>query len=152
MTKIRFSMLPNTFFHATFVPDALRHADSYFMDKPFAVRLTVLIFLVSMLANTFGWSFNGSVFTHELAHHHYRELFLTHPDAHLALHHELDGNVELDAATHLCLHAAGQYQPFYLWALQIAVVIIRENVVGAAGRPFPESIPDPFYHPPRLLF
>jgi hypothetical protein len=122
------------------------------MEKQFTIRLTVLALLISMLANTFGWSFNGDVFAHELAHHQHRELFAIHPDAHLALHHELDGNVELDAATHLCLHSAGQYQPFYLCtALQIAATVIKENVTESITSLFPEPIPDSFYHPPRFF-
>ncbi|KXK40022.1 hypothetical protein [Nitrosomonas europaea] len=122
------------------------------MNKPFAVRLIVLAFLASMLANTFGWSFNGKVFAHELAHHHYRELFLMHPDVHLELHHALDDNADLDAATHLCLHAAGQFQPFYLpAALQISSADTREMAPEIAEDSFPETIPDRLYHPPRLL-
>ncbi|WP_300085986.1 hypothetical protein [uncultured Nitrosomonas sp.] len=122
------------------------------MNKPSAVRLIVLAFLVSMLANTFGWSFNGKVFTHELAHHHYRELFLMYPDAHLELHHALDGNVDLDAATHLCLHAAGQFHPFYFSpSLQINTADTREMLLVTVDSTFPETILNRLYHPPRLL-
>lgn len=122
------------------------------MNKPSSVRLIVLAFFVSMLTNTFGWSFNGKVFTHELAHHHYRELFLMYPDVHLELHHALDDGVDLDAATHLCLHAAGQFQPFYLPALlQINTADVREMTPEIADSSFPETIPDRLYHPPRLL-
>lgn len=122
------------------------------MNKPSSARLIILAFLVSMLTNTFGWSFNGKMFTHELAHHHYRELFLIYPDAHLELHHALDDSVDLDAATHLCLHAAGQFQPFYLPAsLQINTADVREMTPEIADSSFPETIPDRLYHPPRLL-
>lgn len=122
------------------------------MNRPSAVRLVVLAFLVSMLTNTFGWSFNGKMFTHELAHYHHRELFLMNPDAHLELHHALDGNVDLDAATHLCLHAASQLQAFYLPSLlQITIVGIGAVVLEIIGSTFPETIPDRLYHPPRSL-
>ncbi|MXS84757.1 hypothetical protein ABO04_02210 [Nitrosomonas sp. HPC101] len=120
------------------------------MNKPSTVRLIVLAFLVSMLANTFGWSFNGKMFTHELAHHHHRKLFLINPDVHLELHHALDGSVDLDAATHLCLHAASQLQAFYPPPLlQINVVDIGEAVLEIVDSTFPETIPDRLYHPPR---
>ncbi|MCC6917188.1 hypothetical protein [Nitrosomonas sp.] len=122
------------------------------MNKPSAVRLVVLAFLVSMLTNTFGWSFNGKVFTHELAHHYYRELFLMYPDVHLELHHALDGDVDLDTATHSCLHAAGQLQAFYLPSLlQINAADISERVLEAVDSTFPETIPDRLYHPPRFF-
>ena len=120
------------------------------MNKSSTVRLVVLTLLVSVLANTFGWSFNSKIFTHELAHHHYRELFLLYPDAHLELHHTLDDNVDLDSATHLCLHAAGQLQPFYFSSLlQINVVDASEIVLETIDSSFPETIPDRLYHPPR---
>ncbi len=122
------------------------------MNKPSTIRLVILAFLVSMLVNTFGWSFNGKVFTHELAHHHYKELFLLYPDAHLELHHTLDGNVDLDSATHLCLHAAGQLQPFYFPPLlQISAADTSETVLEAIDSNFPETIPDRLYHPPRFF-
>lgn len=122
------------------------------MSKLSTVRLIILAFLVSMLTNTLGWSFNGKVFTHELAHHQYRELFLMNPDVHLELHHALDGNVDLDATTHLCLHAASQLQAFYLpSSLQINVINTEEAVLENVDSPFPETIPDRLYHPPRSL-
>lgn len=127
-------------------------ADVFQMNKPLAARFIVLIFLVSMLANTFGWSFNSKIFTHELAHLHHGELFLIYPDKHLELHQTLDSTIDWDAATHLCLHAAGQFQPFYLYsALQIVTIATREVMVESVVNAFPESAPDPFFRPPRFF-
>lgn len=128
------------------------YANVFQMNKPLAARFIVLTFLVSMLANTFGWSFNSKIFAHELAHLHHGELFLMYPDKHLELHQTLDSTIDWDAATHLCLHAAGQFQPFYLHpALQIVTVATREVMVESVVNAFPESVPDPFFRPPRFF-
>lgn len=122
------------------------------MTQPFTARLIILTLLVSMLANTFGWSFNGKVFAHELSHLHHRELFLHYPDKHLELHQKLDGAINLDTTTHLCLHAAGQFQPFYLYLAlpmipTITGIVMMENVINV----FQKLAPDPFFHPPRFF-
>jgi len=122
------------------------------MTKLPAARFIILTLLVSMLANTFGWSFNGKVFAHELSHLHYKELFLIYHDKHLELHQTLDGSMELDAATHLCLHAAGQFQPFYLYlTLQITAVAVEEIMAANMIDTFRKLAPDPFFRPPRFF-
>lgn len=128
------------------------HIDVSQMIKPLTARFIILTLLVSMLANTLGWSFNSRVFAHELSHLHYGELFLLYPDKHLELHQTLDSSIDLDAATHLCLHAAGQFQPFYLYlALQIVAavtgVVMMESVIDT----FRKLAPDPFFRPPRFF-
>lgn len=122
------------------------------MTKPLAARFIILTLLVSMLANTFGWSFNGKVFTHELSHLHHEKLFLIYPDKHLELHQTLDGSMELDVATHLCLHAAGQFQPFYLYlTLQITMIVVEEIMAASMTDAFQKLAPDPFFRPPRFF-
>lgn len=75
-----------------------------------------------------------------------------YPDVHLELHHALDDSADLDAATHLCLHAAGQFQPFYLpVSLQINTADVREMTPEIADSFLPETVPDRLYHPPRLF-
>lgn len=122
------------------------------MTKPLAARFIILTLLVSMLANTFGWSFNDKVFTHELSHLHHEKLFLIYPDKHLELHQTLDGSMELDVATHLCLHAAGQFQPFYLYlTLQITTIAVEEIMAASMTDAFQKLAPDPFFRPPRFF-
>jgi hypothetical protein len=74
--------------------------------------------------------------------------------AHLEAHqHALnDDKGHPDAATHLCLHAAGQYQPFVLTApLMVAASTAEEVITGFVTVPIPESIPDSPLHPPRRI-
>src|SRR4051794_39093587 len=73
----------------------------------------MLVLFVSMLTNTFSWAFNDEVFAHELDHKHH--VLSVDPMAHLEAHqHDLSSeDSTLDAATHLSLHAFGQYSPFF---------------------------------------
>lgn len=86
------------------------------MSKRRHVYAMMFALLVSMLTNAFGWAFNGEVFAHELDHEHH--VLSLDPAAHLEAHQNAVATDEghLDAATHLCLHAAGQYQPFFFTA------------------------------------
>lgn len=121
------------------------------MHKQLTINSIILIFFVSMLTNTLGWSFNDKVITHELEHHHHAALFTADPQKHLELHHALADNGELDAATHLCLHAAGQFQPFFLNApfKFIALISKAKALAVFVSTIIPESLPDPFFRPPR---
>lgn len=121
------------------------------MHKRLTINSVILTFFVSMLTNTLGWSFNDKVFAHELDHHYYAMLFSADPQKHLDLHHALGDNGELDAATHLCLHAAGQYQPFFLNAsfLIMASVSEAEALTVFVSEIIPESIPDSLFRPPK---
>ena len=83
------------------------------MHKCRRIHSVMLILFVTMLTNAFSWAFNGEVFAHELDHEHH--VLSLDPTAHLEAHQHaaLNDDGHLDAATHLCLHAAGQYQPFF---------------------------------------
>ena len=62
----------------------------------------------------------------------------------------LNDDGHLDAATHLCLHAAGQYQPFFFTAPLIVPASIGMEVLALfVSDIIPESIPDSPLHPPR---
>lgn len=121
------------------------------MHKQLTINGVILIFVVSMLTNTLGWSFNDKLFVHELDHHYHATLFSTDPQKHLDLHHALGDNGELDAATHLCLHAAGQNPPFLLNAsfLIVAPVSKVEALIIFISKIIPESIPDSLFRPPK---
>ncbi|AKH37492.1 hypothetical protein BCL69_100610 [Nitrosomonas communis] len=121
------------------------------MHKRLAIHFIILIFFVSMLTNTLGLSFNDKVFAHELDHHYHSALFLDDPQKHLDLHHALGDGGELDAITHLFLHAAGQYQPFFVNEsfLIIAPVTEAEALTVFVPKYIPESIPDSLFRPPK---
>ena len=105
---------------------------------------------VSMLTNAFGWAFNGEVFAHELDHEHH--VLSLDPAAHLEAHQSAVATDEghLDAATHLCLHAAGQYQPFFFTAPPLVPAADGTEVPSVfVSNTFPESVPDSPLHPPR---
>ena len=113
----------------------------------------IFALLVSMLTNAFGWAFNGEVFAHELDHEHH--VLSLDPTAHLEAHQHALINDEghLDAATHLCLHAAGQYQPFFFTAPLFIPASAGAEVLSAfVSIAFPESVPDSPLHPPRNTF
>ena len=112
----------------------------------------IAMLIVSILTNGLSLSFRGEVFAHELDH--IRHALSADPATHLEMHRNnvsWDG-VELDAATHLCLHSAGQYQPFFFNSFpsvpsqnmtEVMIVFISEAV--------PEAIPDLPLRPPRNI-
>lgn len=106
----------------------------------YQINIVCLLFILTMLSNTLGWSFNSKVYIHELEHLRYSELFTANPESHRELHRDLADIGELDAATHLCLHAAGQYQPFY-YNPNIAVAIAPDRV-GVAHISYSETLPE----------
>ena len=113
----------------------------------------IFALLVSMLTNAFGWAFNGEVFAHELDHEHH--VLSLDPTAHLEAHQHALINDEghLDAATHLCLHAAGQYQPFFFTPPPFVPASTGAEVLSAfVSIAFPESVLDSPLHPPRNSF
>lgn len=123
------------------------------MSKRRHIYSVMLILFVTMLTNAFSWAFNGEVFAHELDHEHH--VLSLDPAAHLEAHQHAATNDDghLDAATHLCLHAAGQYQPFFF-----TPPLIVPTSTGMEGLTLfipvivPESIPDSPLHPPRNTF
>ncbi|MDN5881218.1 MAG: hypothetical protein L0H37_02490 [Nitrosospira sp.] len=117
------------------------------------IYTVMLVLLASMLTNAFGWAFNGEVFAHELDHEHH--VLSSDPAAHLEAHQRAVFNDEThpDAATHLCLHAAGQYLPFFFTAAPLVPASVgTEILTGFVSVTVPESIPDSPLHPPRTAF
>ncbi len=113
----------------------------------------MLVLFVSMTTNAFSWAFNGEIFAHELDHRHH--VLSVDPMAHLEAHHHTSssGESELDAATHLSLHAFGQYSPFFSHApLLVPASLDREVLSVFVPVNVPESIPDSPLHPPRYTF
>ncbi|MBS0425275.1 MAG: hypothetical protein JSR71_12830, partial [Proteobacteria bacterium] len=103
----------------------------------------IAMLIVSILTNGLSLSFRGEVFAHELDH--IRQSLAADPALHLELHRNnvtWDG-IELDASTHLCLHSAGQYQPFFFNSLPLLPDAIASEVVTVFISSFiPETIPD----------
>ncbi len=112
----------------------------------------ILMLIVSILTNGLSLSFRGEVFAHELDHIH-QELSAD-PATHLELHRNnvaRDGS-DLDAATHLCLHSAGQYQPFFFNSFPlIHKQIVTEVLTVFISAVIPETIPDLPLRPPRNI-
>lgn len=112
----------------------------------------IFMLIVSILANGLSLSFRGEVFAHELDH--IRQSLSADPATHLELHRNTVSwnGVDLDAATHLCLHSAGQYQPFFFNSLpQLPDVLTSEVVAVFVSSFIPETIPDLPLRPPRNL-
>jgi hypothetical protein len=121
------------------------------MNKRF-IHPAIFVLYVSILTNAFGWAFNGEVFAHELDHEHH--VLSLDPTAHLEAHHNavLNDEDHLDAATHLCLHAAGQLQPFFFTApLLVPAATGMEVLAVFVSVTIPESIPDSPLRPPRSI-
>lgn len=110
----------------------------------------ILVLIVCILTNGLSLSFKGEVFAHELDH--IRQALSSDPATHLELHRNSvarDG-VDLDAATHLCLHSAGQYQPFFFNSFPlIPDQIVTEALTVFISAIIPETIPDLPLRPPR---
>ena len=112
----------------------------------------ILMLIVCILTNGLSLSFRGEVFSHELDH--IRQALSSDPAEHLEMHRNnvsWDG-ADLDAATHLCLHSAEQYQPFFFNSIpplpdqdvtKIQAVFISSII--------PEIIPDLPLRPPRII-
>jgi hypothetical protein len=123
------------------------------MSKRRHMYSVMLILFVTMLTNAFSWAFNGEVFAHELDHEHH--VLSLDPAAHLEAHQHaaINDDGHLDAATHLCLHAAGQYQPFFFTPpLIVPASTGMEGLTLFISVIVPESIPDSPLHPPRNTF
>ena len=105
-----------------------------------------------MMTNAFGWAFSGEVFAHELDHEH--PILSLDPVTHLEAHQhdsEKDSS-QLDAAIHLCLHASGQYQPFYFTAALLVPASVSTTISAAFISYFiPDPISEPLLHPPKKI-
>ncbi|MDP1934490.1 hypothetical protein [Nitrosomonas sp.] len=106
--------------------------------------------IVCILTNGLSLSFRGEVFAHELDH--VRQSLSADPAMHLELHRNNVSweGVDLDAATHLCLHSAGQYQPFFFNSFPpIPDQRVTEVLTVFISAIIPETIPDLPLRPPR---
>ncbi|MBX3616880.1 hypothetical protein [Nitrosomonas sp.] len=121
------------------------------MRKHVAYPVIVML-IVSILTNGLSLSFRGEVFAHELDH--IRHALSADPATHLEMHRNnasWDGT-ELDAATHLCLHSAGQYQPFFFNSLpSVPAQKITEIMTAFISETIPEVVPDLPLRPPRTV-
>ena len=125
---------------------------SFFMRKH-SVYTVVLVLIVALLTNSIGISFKAETYTHELDH--VRQVHSTHLETHLEAHQDsivMDGT-ELDGETHLCPHAASQYQPFYFIRLPLVPCLPggSEKLAGYIPLALPDSILESPYHPPRII-
>jgi hypothetical protein len=117
------------------------------------IHFVMLMLFVSMMTNALSWAFNGEVFAHELDHAHH--ILSLDPTAHLEAHRHALRNDKghLDAATHLCLHAAGQYLPFFFTSPPLVPASIGMEVLAAfVSFIVPESVPDSPLRPPKNSF
>ena len=112
----------------------------------------ILVLIVCILTNGLSLSFRGEVFAHELDH--IRQVLSSNPATHLELHRNnvsRDG-ADLDAATHLCLHSAGQYQPFFFNSFPLILDQATTEVLTVfISAIIPETIPDLPLRPPRSI-
>lgn len=114
------------------------------------IQPVVLVLFVTILMTGFGWAFNGEVFAHELDRKHHA--LSIDPVALLEAHeHAAASDSEhLDAAINLCVHTAGQYQPFFFTSPPLVPASIGvEALTRFVSIPVPESIPDSPLHPPK---
>ncbi|MEK7302443.1 MAG: hypothetical protein AAB073_04770 [Pseudomonadota bacterium] len=120
--------------------------------KKYPAYSVIFMLIVSILTNGLSLSFKGEVFAHELDH--IRQALSADPATHLEMHRNnasWDG-VDLDAATHLCLHSAGQYQPFFFNSLPLIPDQIATEVLTVfISAIIPETIPDLPLRPPRSI-
>jgi len=111
--------------------------------RKYSSNPVIFMLIVSILTNGLSLSFRGEVFAHELDH--IRQALSSDPTTHLELHRNnvaRDG-ADLDAATHLCLHSAGQYQPFFFNSFPpIPDQIATEALTVFISAIIPETIPD----------
>ena len=112
----------------------------------------ILMLIVCILTNGLSLSFRGEVFAHELDH--IRQVLSSNPATHLELHRNnvsRDG-ADLDAATHLCLHSAGQYQLFFFNSFPLILDQAATEVLTVfISAIIPETIPDLPLRPPRSI-
>ena len=118
--------------------------------RKYSTYPVIFMLIVSILANGLSLSFRGEVFAHELDH--IRQALFSDPASHLELHRNnvaRDG-ADLDAATHLCLHSAGQYQPFFFNSFPLLPdQIVAKILTVFVSAVIPETIPDLPLRPPR---
>lgn len=118
--------------------------------KKYSAYSIILMLIVSMLVNGLSLSFKGEIFAHELEH--IRQAFSPNPMTHLEAHQNnaARSGIDIDAATHLCLHSAGQYQPFFFHSFPlIPSLVVSETLTVFISAVIPETIPDLLLRPPR---
>lgn len=120
------------------------------MSKRHHIYSVMLILCVTMLTNAVSWAFSGEVFAHELDQEHH--VLSIDPIAAIEAHQGavLNEDGHLDAATHLCLHAAGQYQPLFFTApLLVPASTGMDALAIFVSAIIPDSVLDSPLHPPR---
>jgi len=120
--------------------------------KKYSPAPVIFMLVVCILVNGLSLSFRGEVFAHELDHA--RQVIPADPIKHLAMHRDslAKEGIDLDAATHLCLHSAGQYQPFFFHSLpQVFQQVVAKTEIFFVSSVLPEIIPNPFLRPPSSV-
>lgn len=120
--------------------------------KKYSACSVILMLTISILVNGLSLSFKGEIFAHELEHIH--QEFSPNPMTHLEAHQSnaTRGSVDIDEATHLCLHSAGQYQPFFFHSFPlIPLLVVLETLAVFISAVIPETIPDLLLRPPRYF-
>ena len=119
------------------------------MSNP-ARRSVIFALLVSLLTSAFSWAFDGAVSAHELDHE--RHVLATDPASHLDLHRQSDpdGDADLDAATHLYMHAVGHLQPYFPRTEVLVALVTRPQLQARFIPAFcPDFVRDLPLRPPR---
>ncbi len=117
-----------------------------------SVKSAIPVLILILLANGIGISFATVAFAHEIDHvrHAHAPDLEKQFDAHSRCAF-IDG-AELDAATHLYLHVAGQYQPFYFIHLSLIPPLeYYKKLIAFIPLMLSDSILDSPYHPPRNI-
>ncbi len=115
------------------------------------INSVVLVLCVSLLTSAFGWAFQGEVFAHELKHYQGTQSSL--PQKEFYQHNNFTDDKNLEVATQLCLHAAGQYQPFFFALPPLLPIAVGKEILAVyIPVAIPESILESPLHPPRYTF
>jgi hypothetical protein len=115
--------------------------------------LKIFIFSLGLciLSNSLVWAFSGEVFNHAIKNEHH--VLSLDPLAHSEVHQHdpsKDHN-NSNPATH-CVHAAGQYLPFFFYStIEIFSAVEKEVLNSFISTVFPEVFLDSPLRPPKFF-
>ncbi|MDP1558858.1 MAG: hypothetical protein Q8K59_04755 [Nitrosomonas sp.] len=122
------------------------------MSKHLVINSVIVLLFVSLLTNAFGWTFHGEAFAQGLDDHQYTLSFTPVKEVELRQHNDMTDDKNLDFITHLCLHAAGQYQPFYFTLPPLLPAADGKEILAVFFPvTVPESVLDSPFRPPRNI-
>lgn len=114
-------------------------------------HIFISILIASILTNAVVWAFSGEVFNHAIESEHH--VLSLDPDAHSKAH-QLDPSIDHNGSStaDLCIHAAGQYLPFFLYTtLSVSASEEKEDLLFIPVI-YPEIILDSPLRPPKPFF